>query len=391
MNIGYILGMFPKISETFILNEIVELIRMGHKVHIFSIHRPQKSIVHPEVNEYHLLGKTSYSPSYFKLGVELLKFDSLLFYKNRKKIIINKFYCIAIARYFSKIIKKLNLNVLHAHYAVDTAYTAMLISKLTGIPFTFTGHALDIFVNPDIRALKERMENASAVITISHYNKNYLHNLTKVDKDKIFIVRACPNIERYKTIKRDEDPSTILTVGRLVEKKGIKYGILAIKELVKEYPNIRYNIVGSGPLKNELQDLIRKLALGKKIRLLGNLDYCSLTEKLSKATVFILPCVKAKNGDMDGIPVSLMEAMYLQIPVISTKISGIPELIETGREGILVEPKNIKQLSNAIKSLLEDKNLRIKMGRNGRRKIEAEFNIHKEVSKLVNIWENCRR
>ena len=369
MRIGYILGQFPKLSETFILNEISELIRRGHDVYIFSLFNSKENIVQPEVEEYSLLERTYYPPSYHKLCIELARFDRLLFYRNRRKI--NKFYCIAVARHFSKIAEKLDLDVLHAHFANESTFTAMLMSKLTGLSFTFTAHALDIFIDPDVKALEERMENASAVIAISEYNKKYLQSI--YNNKKIFVVRACPNLEKLNKIRRDPEQFEILTVGRLVEKKGIKYGILAMREVVKEFPEVQYIIVGSGPQSAELKKLAKSLGLENNVRFLGAVDERTLMAEFSKATVFILPCVKAKNGDMDGIPVSLMEAMYLQIPVVSTNISGIPELIENGKEGLLVEPKNVRQLVNAIKILLEDKDLRIKMGLNGKRKIENRY------------------
>jgi len=389
MKIGYILGLFPKLSETFVLNEIVELVRMGHEVHIFSLFQPKENLIQPEVKEYNLLERTYYPPSYLRLGIELLKFDSLFFYKNRN--VLNKFYCIAFARYFSKIIEKLDLDILHAHFANEPAYTAMLISKLTGIPFTFTAHAFDIFINPDVKALKERTENASAVITPSYYNKNYLHDLTGVDWDKIHVVRACTNIERFKTIKKDKSNFRILSVGRLVEKKGIEYAILAIKELIKDYPKIQYRIVGSGPLESELKGLVKSLNLENNVHFLGNLEGDLLMDELSKATIFVLPCIKARNGDLDVCPLTLQEAMIVKIPTISTNISGIPELIENGKEGFLVEPKNVEQLTNIIRILLEDENLRKRLGENGREKAEKEFNIHKEVGKLVEVWGGVRR
>lgn len=389
MNIGYILGEFPKLSETFVLNEIIELVRRGHEVHIFSIFHPKESIVQPEVKEYELLKRTYYASSYFKLGLELLKPDSLLFYRNKR--LLNKFYCIAAAKYFSKIMGKLDLDILHAHFADESAYTAMLISKLTGIPFTFTGHAFDIFINPDVKALRERMENASAVITPSYYNKNYLHDLTGIEKDKIHVVRACPNIERFKGVKREEDAFTILTVGRLVEKKGIKYGILAIKELVNEFPEIQYRIVGSGPLEGELKELVKSLNLEAHVKLLGDLNGESLMDELGKATIVILPCVQAGDGDLDVCPLTLQEAMVAQVPVVATTLASIPELIEQGMEGYLVEPKNVEQLADVIKTLLKDRDVRNKMGELGRKKIEKEFNIHEELEKLLKVWDGVKR
>lgn len=390
MNIGYVLGRFPTLSETFVLNEIVELVGRGHKVHIFSIFNPMENIVQSEVNEYNLLEKTYYPPSYFKLGLELLKFDSLFFYKNQKRI--DKFYYIAVARYFSKIIEKLDLDILHAHFAKEPAFTAMLISKVTGVPFTFTAHAIDIFVNPDVKALRERMDNASRVVTESHFHKKYLRNLTGIDEKKIEVVHICPFLEKVNKIRKEhrkkenEEWTNLITVARLVEKKGIEYAILAVNEIVSEFPNLQYAIIGDGPLKNNLKKLITKLKLESNINLVGALDNTSALEKVINSEIFILPCIKAKNDDMDGTPTALMEAMALEKTVVSTNISGIPELIENGKEGILAEPRNTEQLIKIIKILLEDEDLKVKMGENGRKKIENEFNIHKQIEKLLKIW-----
>ena len=182
----------------------------------------------------------------------------------------------------------------------------------------------------------------------------------------------------------------MLSVGRFVEKKGIRNVILAMKTLVKIYPEIQYRIIGSGVLENDLKTLTNSLDLERNIHFLGNTDDDSQIEEFGRATIFILPCLEAKNGDMDGIPVSLMDAMYSRVPVISTTISGIPELIQHGKEGLLVEPGNIDQLVNAIKALIEDKKLRIDMGERGREKITSEFNIHEEVRKMVGIWGAAR-
>lgn len=392
MRIGYVLNVFPKLSETFVLNEVVELLKRGHKVYIFSLGQPFENIRQKEVDNYNLLRRTYYfNSNYVTEGLKSLtnlKNLELIFSKER---FLAKLACIPKANYFSQIIKDLEIDTLHSHFAGQTTFTNMCISKLTGIPFTFTGHAFDIFVNPNAKVLKEEMENSSAVITPSYYNKNYLHELTGVNKDKIHVIRACPNIERLKSIiKREKDAFTILTVARLVEKKGIKYGILAIKGLIKEFPELQYRIVGSGPLENELKEVVKSLNLENSVKFLGSLDGDSLMNELNRATIFILPSVRAKNGDMDGIPVSLMEAMYLQIPTISTTISGIPELIENRKEGFLAEQKNIEQLANAMNFFLEDCDLRIKMGENGRKKIEKEFNIHKEIEKLLKIWKGLK-
>ncbi len=429
MKIGYILKIFPKISEKFVTNEILELIKMGHEIYIFSIFHPNEKIinrekvVHSEISEYNLLRSTFYPPHIQRSVLELSGYSKLFLTQN---IYVQKLHdnlCIDVANYFAKVIEDndIKLDVIHAHFATEPTYVAYKMSKILNIPFTFMAHAFDIFINPDIKSLKEKIENASAIMTPSYYNKEYLSNLISgIDKNKIFVVRACPNIDELKLLgdryryryrdrdrNRDKDKNNendknennendknennefnILSISRLVEKKGIKYGILAIKELIREYPEINYNIIGSGPLERNLKKLIRTLEIENNVKIIQNLDNNALMTEFNKATIFILPCIKAKNGDMDGIPVSLMESMYLQIPTISTKISGIPELIENNIDGLLVEDKNVGQLVESLKILYINKDLRIKIGNNGKDKVENNFNIHKEAKKLIEIWKN---
>ena len=388
MKIGYVLFAFPKLSESFILNEIVELLKRGNEVYIFSLKRSQ-DVFHNEVEQYELLKRTYFLPNQrHYINKLLFHFSSIgtFGWKYPSENIKSKAFSIAAAKYFFKFAKKIELDIIQAHFNRIAAHTAMLLSQSSNVSYTFTGHAVDIFVEPSVTALKTRMENAKAVITPSYYNREYLHTLTDVDKNKINVVRACLDIEKFNRIQRNPDNFRILTVCRLVEKKGLKYSILAIKEISYEFPEISYRIVGSGPLENELKKLVNQLGLEKNIQFLGDITDDSLIYELSKATIFVLPCIKAKNGDMDVCPLTLQEAMIAKIPVVSTIMASIPELIENKKEGLLVESKNVEQLVEAIKNLLEHKNLREMLGENGRKKIENKFNISYEVKKLLEIW-----
>ncbi len=383
MRIGYILKNFPKLSETFVLNEIIELKKRGHEVVIFSICHSKEKVAHPEVKEFNLLDNTFYLPN-----PEFLRFFPCKYLTENLK---EKILATRAAKYFSEIIqnsKELTLDILHAHFNGIATQVAMLMSKKLHIPFTFTAHAFDIFINPNISLLKKRMENALAVVTPSYYNKDYLNSLIDMKKEKIDVIKACANINKFKKIKKIDNTTTLLSVGRLVEKKGIEYGILSIKKLIKDFPDIQYHIVGSGQLENRLKKLVESLNLKNNIKFLGDLNNDLIAHELSKTMIFILPCIKSKNGDLDVCPLALQEAMLARIPIVSTDIGSIPELVNNGREGFLVDPKNINQLTNKIKRLVRDKQLRIKIGKNAKKKIEKDFNIHKEINKLLKVWKS---
>ncbi len=394
MRIGYILLQFPVVSETFIMNELIELINRGHEVYVFSLLHPKQQVVHPEVEKYQLLQKTHYLPAYTRLGLELLKpkawpalFNDAYEGKPAKSKLLGKLFSAAAINHLSRVIIDFHLDVLHAHFYGLSTFVTMQVSRRTAIPFTFTCHAFDIFIKPNAEVMRKHMEAAAKVITPSYYNKAYLHSLTGVSEEKIQVIRACTNIDKFKSVERQEGKCRILSVGRLVEKKGYRYAIMAVKQLTTEFPKIQLRIVGSGPLERALKSLVNSLRLDTNVTFLGSLSSGSLTEELAKATLFALPCVRAKNGDMDACPLTLQEAMLARIPVISTNIGSIPELITDGREGSLVDERNVEQLAHAIKTLLYNADLRREMGEAGRKKIEKEFNTHTEVGKLIKVWQ----
>jgi len=394
MRIGYILLQFPVVSETFIMNELIELINKGQEVYVFSLIRPKEQVVHPEVKEYRLLERTYYLPAYTKLSLELLKpqawpvlFSDAYEGKPAKSKLLGKLLSAATINYLPKVINDFHLDVLHTHFYGLPTFVTMQVSQRTGVPFTFTCHAFDIFIKPNAEIMRKHMEAAAKVITPSHYNKAYLHSLTGVSEEKIEVIRACTNIDKFRNIQRHETGDRLLSVARLVEKKGYSYAIMAVKQLIAEFPKIQLRIVGSGPLETELKKLTNSLHLDTNVTLLGSLSSNSLTKELAEATIFVLPCVRAKNGDMDACPLTLQEAMLAGIPVISTNIGSIPELITDGREGSLADERNVEQLAHAIKTLLYNADLRREMGEVGRKKIEKEFNIHTEVEKLLDIWK----
>jgi len=377
------------------MNELIELINRGHEVHIFSLIRPQGQIIHPEVEKYRLLQRTYYLPAYTRLSLELVKprtwpvpFSNAYEGRPAKSRLLGKLFSAAAINHLPKIISDFHLDVLHTHFYGLPTFVTMLASKKTGIPFTFTCHAFDIFIEPNAKVMRRHMEATAKVITPSHYNKAYLQNLTGVSEGKIQVIRACTNIDKFRTIRRLERELRLLSVGRLVEKKGYSYAIMAVKQLRTEFPEIQFRIVGSGPLERELNSLVKSLHLDTNVTFLGSLSSDSLTEELAKTTIFVLPCVIAKNGDMDACPLTLQEAMLAEIPVVSTNVGSIPELITNGKEGFLVDEKNVEQLASAIKLLLSDAGLRVRMGKAGRDKVEKEFCIHTEVDKLIKVWEH---
>ena len=393
MKIAYVLYAFPKLSESFILNEIVELLKKGHDVQIFSVHKPTEDILHEEVNEYHLLEKTHY------FGRNQI--FAVIFFKELKyflKPLVQDLYNLKISKnrlkqdlklaYFATIMDENGVALIHAHFA-SMGYIARRLGKMLGLPYTLTTHAFDIYMDADTTELRKVMNDAELVVTISEYNRNYLRDEIGVN-NRIELIRCGIDFDKFNPQKKLKVDGRIrmLTVARLVEKKGIAYLIKAIPMVIKEVSKCELTIIGSGPLYDNLQQLVRDLDMGRYVQFRGDVPDSELMRYYEDADMFILPCIVTENGDRDGIPVAMMEAMAMVLPVISTSVSGIPELVEDGASGILVPPKDEKAIADAIITLCKDGELGVKMGEEGRKIIEREFNIVFEAEKLIGVFEN---
>lgn len=407
MNILYILKHFPGLSETFISNEMIELINKGHNISIISLEEINEKKVHGSVKRHglvernHLLKYGYFYPKdgllsrqeIFEKSVKRMLDDGLLSDKEKiellhlcydkkqgKEISLRKFlYYLDVA----EVIKEKNIEHIHCHFAVDNVRVAYIINQALGIPYTFITHAYDIFVNPD-EDIKKWADSAKKVITVSEYNKKYMVEKFGIEEGKIEVVGCGIELDKLKAVDFRSDKLNILSIGRLVEKKGIKYLIEACKLLKGDF---ECSIIGEGILKEELQNLIKKLDLDDKVHIKGTMVNEDVLDELKKSSVFVLPCIEASDGDKDGVPVSLMESMAMQIPVISTDVTGIPELINNNVDGVIVRQNNPEKLAEAIIKIKDDKEFAERIRKKGREKIMEKHDIEKNVKKLVDVFE----
>jgi glycosyltransferase involved in cell wall biosynthesis len=279
------------------------------------------------------------------------------------------------------------------HFALNATTLALIVSRLTGVPFSFTAHANDIFANPIM--LAEKIANANMINAISDYNARFLCDFVPDPRTRaeIRVVRCGIDVTDFAPTKRpspNEEP-TILAVGRLVEKKGYPYLIEACGFLADRGHRFRCLIVGDGPQQALLQKMIDERELNGVVQLIGPVFQEHLKEYLAQADIITLPCVVAQDGDMDGIPNSLMEGMAMEIPAVSTRLSGIPELIDHLENGLLVEPNDAAGLADALALLLDDAELRLRLGRAARAKIVAEYEIGANADRLLEIFRDSLR
>ena len=368
MRIGYIVSMFPCWSETFIANELVDHAENGMDVLIFSIKKPTEEMIQEQSRRF--LHATRYSlhllnPRLWYGHLRLLisqptryvsVFCQLLYSVFTKRAIgLKSLAVFALCPYFVEQARENSIAHLHAHFATYPALMAWLIHQFTHIPFSFTAHAHDIYFNQDI--LRLVAEEASAIVTISEFNRGFiLEKVAHLNPEKITVIHCGLDLSRFSRIHHapkavsPESPSClhIISVGRLTGIKGFQFLIDALRLLDKRHGNFFCTIIGDGPLRGDLQQQIERCGLAAKVKLAGSKKSEEILDAFRHADVFALACATDPTEIHDGIPVVFMEAMASGLPVIGTRLSGIPELVRHMETGLLAEPENAEDLCDVL-------------------------------------------
>ena len=406
--VAYIMSRFPLLTETFILRELLELERQGLAIAILPLLRERPSVVHEEVDR--LAAEIHYTPflslPIIKANLHFLRRDPGRYLRllwsvlklnwGSANLCLGALGIFPKSVYFARLIERLGVRHVHAHYATHPALAAYIISELTDVGFSFTAHAHDIFLHQHM--LREKVERAQFVVAISQFNKEYLLRCApRVSPEKIQVVHCGIELANYDAAGEPGqsdaagDAITAVCVGSLQPYKGIKHLVHACAEVVRSNPAFRCVVIGEGVDRPELEALIAELDLQGTVELLGGRPQHEVAALLREADLFVLPSIVAPTGQMEGIPVALMEAMASRLPVVSTRLSGIPELVEDGVSGLLVAPADERALAAALIKLCNDSQLRRDMGERGRRRVAEEFQLGGNVAQLRTLFEDAVR
>jgi glycosyltransferase involved in cell wall biosynthesis len=279
-------------------------------------------------------------------------------------------------------LRQLGATHLHVHFASAPATVGMYAARSVGVPFSVTAHAHDLYVSDSL--LREKIERAAFFGTISECNRRHLRARLGPVADRIRIVRCGVRAGAAAgDLRRDNRAPLVLTTARLVPKKGIDTLVRASASLLARRPSLRIEILGDGPERASLEALAAELGLGPRLRFAGACSADVVQERLREASVFALPCRRGPDGDRDGIPVVLMEAMASGVPVVTTTLGGIDELVESGRTGLLVDPDCPDLLAHAIESLLNDPALAVRLAEGGMRAVARDFDLATNAATLA--------
>jgi glycosyltransferase involved in cell wall biosynthesis len=382
--VGLLVKTYPKISETFILEEILGFERHGLRLHIFSLRRPSDAMSHAATKA--VRAPVSYlAPDGVRDVTRVLAAHVALIVMSPRRYLKTLLFLLrreepARARAFLQAgclaheLSKAGIAHLHAHFASEPAGVAELVSKLAPISYSISAHAKDIYLSPP-GSLRRKIRGARFTVTCTEYNRV---QLTGIAGPEATVLRMYHGVDlcRFRPEQgRDAqaDRPLILSVGRLRAKKGFAVLIEACRLLRDAGIAMRCQIVGYGEEHDRLHSLISRHALDDTVQLSGKMTHDDLIELYRQTAVFALPCQVESDGDRDGIPNVLLEALAMEIAVVSTSVSGIPEVIQDGVNGVLIAPHDAKALADAIRRLLDSQALRKRLGLAGRQTVANRF------------------
>ena len=387
---AYVFERFPSYLQTFCYREIAELDRQGEMPPLFSIRRPDDEP--PQDWDEKIVARVQYVPGEPQLVREV---EHALKRKELNQEIVelvaewgrrSDFLRLYQAIHIGSRLQKLGINHVHAHFAGMAARTAFWINKFFGVPFSFTAHANDIFAPQEFEiGLGKLIGAASAVVAVSDYAANFLKERFAANAAKIHRIYNGLDLSRFKRADFANAVPTIVSIGRLIDKKGFADLIRACDLLKKRGHDFRCEIIGEGPLENDLRTQIADLELKSQVNLAGPKTQTQIVQQLAEASVFALPCVVDPDGARDNLPTVIMEAMAAGLPVVSTTVGGIAEMVVHGESGFLVEPHNPVALADAIEKVIVDPALARRLGQAGYERAEQLFSIERNVRELRDL------
>ncbi|MEY2519461.1 MAG: hypothetical protein QOF24_1220 [Verrucomicrobiota bacterium] len=393
--IAYLFERFPSFGQTFCYREVTELERQDASIRVYSIRRP---VDEPEQDwDEEIVRRVHYLPEEPALVREV---DAVL---RRGKVpdavreAVEKwgrqsdFLRLYQAIHIGLRMQENDLRHVHAHFAGMAARTAFWINKFFGIPFSFTAHANDIFAPRDfVVSLSKLMESAAAIVTVSDYAAHLLRERFAESAARIHRVYNGVNLSQFHPSDPGSGIPAIVSVGRLIEKKGFADLIKACGLLTSRGRGFVCEIIGEGPLEGALRAQIAEAGLESCVKLAGPQTQSQIALRLAHATIFALPCTREEGGGMDNLPTVIMEAMAAGLPVISTPLAGIPEMVEQEVNGELVPEHDPAAICAAMERLISDPERARRLGDRGRQIAREKFSIETSGQQLRRLFEDIQ-
>ena len=400
---AYILLWFPKPSETFIFREVANLWDLGMDIQVFTLYGEQRRDLSPEMRAASGRVRRLGYPYAKHIPLEILywlKRDRSALHNLLKEMFLRPwrglektgenawafFAALRLARYF----EAEGIEHIHAPWANGPATAAWICSRLTGIPFSFTGRAWDIF--PPDAVLKEKIRDAVFVRSETANGVRHMAALSGHPDNKFRLTyNGVPLKAKGESPLEMRPPYKLLALGRFVGKKGYDYLLQALKMLKEDGVRFHLTLAGDGPRAGELKRLTQRLDLTGEVSFPGFVTHDRVSELFQGSDLFLMPSVIHSSGDRDGIPLVLMESLLHRVPVIATDVAGIPELVEDGVTGLLIPEKNPAAIARAVLTMINDRSAALKMAEQGRAKILKQFDPAANYRKVYDLYRDVPR
>ncbi len=393
----YVLKRFPRLSETFILRELLGLESCGVELLVDALLAPEDGPTHPELAD--LRAAVRYLPRHPHLrDRDVLRAHArvaarhpwrwaALALRSRRDGSWRRFVQAGLV---ADRVRREGAGHVHAHFATAACEVATMAAHLAGVSASVTAHAKDIYHRDNAGHLARRLAGARAVVTVSAHNVAHLESVLSAAGQCADIRHIANGVQPGPAA----DPGasrTLLCVARLVPKKGVDLLVSAAALLLDRHPHLKVDIVGDGPLREALLAQIERSGLSARVRLLGSVTSAEVATAMRSARAVVLPCRIDADGDRDGMPTVLVEALALGVPVVSTDVVGIGELVTDGETGLLVAPEDAAALATALDRLLSDPAMAARLGANGRRLVQRRFRPEDSARTLVEVFSQARR
>ncbi len=394
LKVAYLVKRYPRYSETFIVNEILAHERAGLSIEIFSLRPPvdthfQDRIALVQSPVRYLTGTASKASAFWDQLREAANiFPDLWRHldESSEASAAEVQQALILARH----VRNSGIDHVHAHFATEPTTVARLAAKFAGVGYSFTAHAKDIFhedASHDDRW--QKLCDAAAVVTVSDFNREYLHETFGAAADRVRRIYNGIDLEALPYTPPAERKPVIAAVGRLVEKKGFDVLIDACGRLADEGVEFTCQIVGTGDLERRLRDQIARRGLEGHVQMLGPRPQEEVFALVRHAAVLAVPCVVGKDGNRDGLPTVLLEAMALGTPCVSTDVTGIPEVIRHRQTGLLARQGDPQSLAEGLKELLHDSALRFRLAESARELVEQDFEIDRNTEAMREMFRSA--
>jgi colanic acid/amylovoran biosynthesis glycosyltransferase len=390
--LAYLFERFPAFTKTFCAREVAELYRQNLAVPVFSIRRPNDDRpLNIPLNGVDIRYLPDSNSLRFKVLTRLAaKRFSHIWNPKQDPRDKHRFYE---AIHLGPLLEKEGITALHAHFAGMATRTAWWIKRLFGIPYSFTGHANDIFVEkPDQRLpLGQLIQEAEFVATETDFSTQYLQSKFPESAGKIHRVYNGLELDPFRQADPEAGSLNMIAIGRLIPKKGFEVLVRACNMLVSKGLQLHCRIIGAGPEHVPLRQLIDQFALGKYVELTGPKAQPEIVELLAQSNLFVFPAVEDGTGDRDNLPTVIIEAMASGLPVVATGLGGIGEIVTHRINGLIIPERDADALADAIAFLAEHAELRRTYGQNGLAVVKEKFRVETTVKGLIELFQRYFR